>query len=185
MKYYTGVGSRETPREILSLMYKIGSKLAVEGYTLRSGGAAGADSAFQLGCSMHDGDKEIYLPWNGFSEMWEDHESGIYVPIKDRTYFMAEEIVSEVHPAWDKLTRGPRGLHTRNVYQVLGQDLNTPSNFLLCYSKPSGNSVSGGTRTAWEVAKKFGVPCFNLFHKETADRIKKFIKEDYENDYFT
>jgi len=37
-------------------------------------------------------------------------------------------------------------LHGRNVKQVLGDDLKTPSDFLLCWTK-EGKDV-GGTRTA-------------------------------------
>jgi len=41
--FYTGVGSRKTPKDILELMVRIGMKAAQNGYTLRSGGADGED----------------------------------------------------------------------------------------------------------------------------------------------
>ena len=47
MKYYTGIGSRETPKDIMQLMSKLAYKLASEGYILRSGAAQGADTAFE------------------------------------------------------------------------------------------------------------------------------------------
>lgn len=56
--YYAGVGSRETPQDILNTMYKIGKYLASKGYTLRSGGAIGADTAFENGCDSVKGEKE-------------------------------------------------------------------------------------------------------------------------------
>jgi hypothetical protein len=175
MRYYTGVGSRETPEEILVLMEKVAYKFAKEGYILRSGGAGGADTAFWNGASQTETPIEIFLPWNGFSGLYHDEARGYYAPTKDETYARAEEITSEIHPAWGRLTRGPRALHARNVYQVLGQDLQTPSDFLICYSKPSGNSISGGTRTAWEVAKKFGVRCFNLYDEENVRRVQFYL----------
>ena len=46
---YTGIGSRETPHHILTLMTEIANILDNIGYTLRSGGADGADTAFALG----------------------------------------------------------------------------------------------------------------------------------------
>ena len=67
MRYYTGVGSRKTPGAIFDLMGEIGRNLAIDGYVLRSGGASGADTAFEQGCDLHEGMKEIYLPWKGFS----------------------------------------------------------------------------------------------------------------------
>jgi len=51
MKYYTGVGSREIPNEIIALMKRVSSKLSKSGWVLRSGGAVGADSAFESGAN--------------------------------------------------------------------------------------------------------------------------------------
>lgn len=46
---FTGIGSRETPLEILTFMKALGKWYAQHGYTLRSGGAIGADRAFEAG----------------------------------------------------------------------------------------------------------------------------------------
>ena len=54
-KPYTGIGSRETPTAILDLMIAIGGVLAQRGFTLRSGGADGADDAFEQGCILKGG----------------------------------------------------------------------------------------------------------------------------------
>jgi len=45
--FYTGIGSRETPRHICIYMSKVAKILDKRGYILRSGGAQGADKAFQ------------------------------------------------------------------------------------------------------------------------------------------
>lgn len=44
---YAGIGSRETPMEVLELMTKASAWLGTKGYTLQSGGAIGADMAFE------------------------------------------------------------------------------------------------------------------------------------------
>lgn len=44
---YAGIGSRETPMEVLELMTKASTWLGTKGYTLQSGGAIGADMAFE------------------------------------------------------------------------------------------------------------------------------------------
>lgn len=44
--FYTGIGSRQTPPEILKMMTKIATQLESKGWVLRSGGAEGADEAF-------------------------------------------------------------------------------------------------------------------------------------------
>ncbi len=46
---YTGVGSRETPDDILILMRRIGYVMAMKGISLRTGEADGADHAFYKG----------------------------------------------------------------------------------------------------------------------------------------
>ncbi len=183
-KYYTGIGSRETPEQILALIRKIAHKMAKMGYTLRSGGAEGADTAFADGWGdawsetvdnmMESPYKaEIYLPWEGFNDQHSFTEGRLIVKNPK-----AEVIASNIHPAWDKLGRGAKALHTRNVYQVLGQDLNTPSTYVLFYAEPQGMSVKGGTRTAVELARKRGIPVFNLYYLDVQERMENFIKEN-------
>ena len=48
--YYAGIGSRNTPKEVLDVFESIGKYLALQGFVLRSGGADGADRAFERGC---------------------------------------------------------------------------------------------------------------------------------------
>ena len=63
---YTGIGSRRTPTPIRELMSAVAARLAVDGWTLRSGGDAGADQAFQAGAAQARGAIELYLPWPTF-----------------------------------------------------------------------------------------------------------------------
>lgn len=62
MKYYAGIGSRNTPADILDLMTHLARRLDSRGYTLRSGGADGADAAFERG-AMLDTPSEFILCW--------------------------------------------------------------------------------------------------------------------------
>ena len=52
---YAGVGSRSTPDDIQQEMDVIARMLAVVGARLRSGGADGADRAFQFGAMAVNG----------------------------------------------------------------------------------------------------------------------------------
>ena len=49
MNYYAGIGSRETPSEILKLFENVGKFLAKKNFILRSGHAPGADISFENG----------------------------------------------------------------------------------------------------------------------------------------
>ena len=69
--FYTGIGSRKTPKTILKLFTEVAIYLSKQGYILRSGGAKGADQAFERGAAK----KEIYLPWRNF----ENNKSNLIV----------------------------------------------------------------------------------------------------------
>lgn len=151
---YTGVGSRSTPAEVLSLMEHIALKLASDTpFVLRSGAADGADAAFARGA----GDRaEIYLPWRSFGS---DQHPGAHLMVTGDDP-EAREIAAAYHPAWERCTRGARALHTRNVHQVLGRDLGNPSRFLICWTPDA--QVAGGTATALRIARDRGVVIYNL-----------------------
>ena len=59
---------------------------------------------------------------------------------------------------------------------VLGRDLNTPSKFLVCWAETDKHGIpKGGTRTAWVLADREGVECFNLINDEHKERIEKWL----------
>jgi len=178
MGYYTGVGSRETPAVILDLMQEVAFKLANNGYVLRSGGADGADLAFQKGWERGNRltPAEIFIPWDGFNGFSHGQDGVVYTLNKMSNSQQAERIASEIHPVWDRLSRGAKALHTRNIYQVLGKTLDEPSRFLICYAKPTKTGVSGGTNTAVQVALQHGVKVFNLYEQENIERFELYVR---------
>lgn len=165
---YTGIGSRETPEHICSIMSEIGQYLGGCGYTLRSGGADGADHSFEryLGTTHQ---KEIYLPWRGFN----GHSSQL-CSISNA----AMELAASYHPAWDRCSIGAKKLHARNGYQVLGQDLKSPSLFIICWTKDG--RASGGTGQALRIAADHHIPIYNLQHddgKHWNEQLYHFLKD--------
>ena len=89
-----------------------------------------------------------------------------------------ERIASEVHPAWDRCNEWARGMHSRNCHQILGYDLQSPVDAVICWT-PNGNVV-GGTSTAIRIALKYNIPVFNLgtSDKESVlQSIKKFLED--------
>lgn len=151
MIYYTGIGSRETPTELLPIISQIVKYCELLKIILRSGGADGADSMFES--YIRDPKlKEIYLPWKGFNL----NQSPLYLPTQE-----AFDIAAKFHPAWNRLTIPVRKLMARNTHQILGQDCNTPSLFVICWT-PKGE-YKGGTSQAMRVADHSNIPIINLF----------------------
>lgn len=159
MYYYAGIGARKTPSHVLQYMELQGKLLAEKGYILRSGGAQGADSAFERGCDSVGGNKQIWSTRN--SHEWERHDWVV-------------NIVSEV--CWEKpfLSMQPymQQLVGRNTYQLYGDpalfDDCVKSAFVLYWSEPKdGENCSGGTRYAIRMASAARIPCFNLYNQKT------------------
>lgn len=193
MSYYTGVGSRETPDDILEVMQQLGKKLADNHWVLRTGGAKGADQAFELGWVQHVQENkqftkaEIYLPWDGYEKHARDAMFGcnILPDLDDEfLYLVAESMAEQLHPAWNVnkedgspiVTAGAKKMHRRNVYQVLGRDLKTPSSMLVAWTKLTKQGApKGGTATAIKLATNHGIPCYNLNKPEDLEKIQKYL----------
>lgn len=142
-RYYTGIGSRQTPPEVLQLMTQIAHKLELAGLILRSGGAVGADLAFEHGVK-DDANKSIYYASDATQE--------------------AIDLASNLHPAWYRCSDYARKLHGRNCMQVLGANLDTPSRFVICWTPNA--QVVGGTATAIALAKQRGIKVYNLANQK-------------------
>lgn len=171
MDYYAGIGSRETPIEIQHLMYQMAKNLTRKGYTLRSGGAKGADQAFEKGCDSVNGLKEIYLPWANF-----EGSSSLLI-IESAT---AQLIAEKYHPYWQNLSQGARKLQARNSHQALGQDLSTPSKFIICYTK--AGKKAGGTGQAIRIAEAYHIPVFDCgLYENDLELLKKEYREFIRN----
>lgn len=184
-RYYTGVGSRDTPEEILALMRRIGAVLGRSGWTLRSGGAKGADVAFEQGAWDVGGKRRIYLPKRGFGPMPRGVDPHAIVPDMDLgrgIWDIALDMAEPLHPAWVKMGDFDRRLMGRNVFQVLGDGLRQPSSMLVCYGeKPKMSKdlrcvdVSGGTGLAVRLAAEERVPVHNLYLPEHRARIEAYV----------
>lgn len=170
--FYTGIGARQTPKDIIDLMIIIAAEFANEGYTLRSGGANGADSAFESGCDSVDGKKEIYLPWKRFNK----NPSKLY-KIPPNVYEIAEMVY---RAKWNKLSGSVQSLMARNIQQVSGYDaLCDHSAFVLCWT-PDGcetviqrNKATGGTGQAIAYADAIKIPVINLANEGAIQKLKK------------
>lgn len=165
MLYYAGIGSQETPVELAPLIATIAKGFVDRGFTLNSGAACGADSMFEAGQLAAGGECNIFLPWPFFNK----HDSNLVTQ-----WAQARDIAATIHPAWSKLSQGQKKLHARNIHQVLGRDLNTPVKCVVCWTL--GGQDIGGTRTAIKLARSRDIPVFNLWHEQTIQQLREFLR---------
>ena len=164
---YTGIGSRNAPKDILSFMTKIASILEQCGYTLRSGKAKGSDTAFELGVKNYR-NKEIFIHTD--AKPWSFQTVKKYLP-NDRS------------PTFDSWQPYVKGLLARNMMQVLGEDGDSPAEFLVCWT-PRGDyqtSIVGGTGYALRCALDHSIPTYNLNYPEQLTSFKSLIKAIYKD----
>ena len=187
-KIYTGIGSRDTPEGILTLMRETASKLSTLGFTLRSGGASGGDSAFREGFedafmeSCMDGEEdslfscETYLPCAGFNSGI-PHFDVFDIILSPPEMRAAQLLASKHHPRWRVCNDSTRRLHGRNSCQVLGINLDIPTDFVLYYAPVDlfTGEVKGGTATAVNIAKYLGIPTINMLFDSWEDELAEFV----------
>ena len=155
MKKYAGIGSRQTPTNILNLMRSLASKLEGEGFLLRSGGAIGADLAFESGV-VNSKSKEIFIAND----------------VTKESLILAEQL----HPNWEACSQYARKLHARNGMILLGKELNDPVDFVICYT--TDGKATGGTGQAMRLAEDKNIKILNLYHDDIYKRAISYIGID-------
>lgn len=157
-KFYAGIGSRETPESVRPLIHKVARRLNELGYTLRSGGADGADTFFEEAADR----KEIFLPWKKFNgRIVEKQFQG---PTQ-----AAKELAAEQIYKYADRTQGVRKLLARNMHQVLGLNLDSPVDFIVCWTRDG--KIAGGTAYAIRLGKSRGIRTFNLCKEKDVDAL--------------
>jgi hypothetical protein len=173
-RVYAGIGSRETPDDVRHLMHILAVKLRRERWTLRSGGAPGADTAFEAGATEDGGYQwaEIYLPWPGFEDRLTQQVRLV------RPTQAAYKVAEQFHPAWERLSEGARALQARNVHQVLGPDVKNPvlSKFVICWTR-DGNGA-GGTGQAVRIARAHSIPVYDLQRANVRAKLETWLTGD-------
>ena len=178
-RFITGIGSRKVPNDIYNVMKHLVLYIhtktinSPEPIVWRSGGANGCDSAIES--DAHN--KEIFLPWKQFN----NNPSQLTLEdISNNKIKEAQQILSDVRNVKSMNTMVKK-FHTRNVFQVFGQDLETPSMCVLCWT-PDGvehhtqvTRNTGGTGTAISLASLYNIPVFNIFNMESFDRFAELI----------
>lgn len=162
-----GIGSRQTPPEILAEMKKIGQWARQNKIVVNSGHADGADWAFEQGAQEYC---TAFVPWRGFNIHLRSKASiVVYNPTEE-----AMKSVFFYHPYPRSLSKTVQLIMARNWAQVMGQDDKTPVNAVICWTRDG--KEEGGTSQAMRIAKNKGIPIYNMAEYQTAKEIINLLK---------
>lgn len=140
---YAGVGLADAPSSIVEGARHRAALLAERGWSLRSGGRNGFESALEIGALEGGGEPTIILPFEGFN----GHLDGISA---DRfgLYGRANRIAALVCPKWHSTRAAERREMAAVVFMLLGRNLRSPVRFLLCWGRPLRYTPEGGLADA-------------------------------------
>jgi hypothetical protein len=137
-------------------MREVGALLSGDGWTLRTGEAVGADSAFRDGVEATGRQGEIFtikprpdIPGSVFDLR----------PVHLR-------MLNSIHPKPEALSPVARNLMAMNGSQVFGTDFTEPSDLVICWTV--GGRGGGGTGQAIRLARSVGIPVLDLGRPEYA-----------------
>lgn len=152
---FAGIGNRDLPVGVYSLLSALGTVYATQGYVLRSGGARGADNAFQEGYEAAVG-----------------RTGKIFLPRRDHTTVpkWQHQLIRVFHPNPDALRHVPYCLMARNCEIILGKDGNDPVEFVACWAV---SEHSGGSAFGIRLARWAGIPVVNLCPNPEPDRLNR------------
>ena len=171
---YAGIGSRRTPEPFLAAMADLAETLGRAGCILSTGGADGADRAFETGALRTDAPVTVHTPWPGYNgyRPGREPESDIDV-VHPRPTDAADgepylDLARRQHPHWERCGRGARALFVRNVSLLagaLGCDGAPLAVRAVVAWTPNGRSRgrdAGGTGHSLRVAAELGIPAVNV-----------------------
>ena len=176
------IGSRDLSKSVnkpsADLFYKVAYQFAINNFIMRSGVAIGADQIarqayvdaieknFTSPLMLH----EFFAAQKHQDECELPYAKLAIVPSKEiqqRSF----QIVKDIHPKWDELSYIAKALHGRNANQILGANLDSPVDLVVCWTR-FGQKI-GGTRTAIVLAEQMGIPVFNLGKISIEQELKK------------
>lgn len=191
----TVIGSRYAPADILRTTTTLAAQAMAAGHVLRSGAADGMDSTVTDAYNWNNtnmraqAQPDIFIPWPRFGSEKQPEGLSYTVTGSDPR---ARKIAATLHPAWnavrndpkrpgmivDVLSQGVRKLQTRNVHQILGRNLDSPSDLVIYWCrKDYHGGPTGGTATAVNLALSYGITCINLIEPDWKAQLIAFLDQ--------
>lgn len=161
---YAGIGPRDITEPVANVLTVIAQGLCDSNCWLHSGWGRGSDQAFAAGSAINR--QTQFIPWESFNdankipqENLGEHDPFMVVNHSEQSMRLA----SQYHPYWNRMHQNTKLLMSRNVFILLGADLQTPVDFVVFWqSLEDDQSVTSGTNHTRRMAQSFGIPLFNM-----------------------
>lgn len=173
-RIYAGIGSRDTPPDVQQIMRLLAARMEEEDWRLRSGGARGADAAFEAGV-QNPANRAIFLPGPSFNGR-SAGRGGYYDSTQLPGWQQALQTVSRYHPAPERLSAFGRALMARNAMQMLGPNLDRPADLVVAWTPDA--RITGGTGQALRMAGDLGIEVRNLADPAVMASARRYLGLD-------
>ena len=167
-----GIGTREPSQLIIDRASELQEFSLFHKFV--TGGAIGMDDIFSKIFNA-----KIMLPWDSYNEIYANNDT--IIDCQKLSYKLrkeAELIASQMHEGWHNCKQGARTLHSRNVFIILGPDLQTPVNMVIYGTNDKDTTrLSGGTRMGVQLARSLGIPNFGLQFDDEFRNLKFLLEK--------
>lgn len=167
------IGSRKAPRNILNLATVIGRAFSDEGHVGYSGGAPGMDDAW-----MRDYDRSlsrIIIPWEGFNGHFTSQGYFCWAKQQNEAKIRSIAQAMSVTSYFEDVSKYVQALFSRNAFQVLGLNAIQPVDEIYYWAPEVNQRVSGGTRVAVDIGRKYRIKTYNLYF----ENVRKALEDKY------
>lgn len=178
MESFAFIGTRQ-PRMLPRPWYQLFTAAAVyaaeHGYVVNSGASQGAEQLAADRALAAGGRVRLYLPWDGYEGEWVQRAAREYPGHVEVSVFGPEshaewaEAIHAWHPAGSYLARASLALYARSYGAVREASSVVALPFLRVRK---GASEKGQTEQGLEIARKLGLPLYDLSVTEDRQRLR-------------
>jgi hypothetical protein len=167
-KRAAGIGSRQTPKYILDWMAEMGAELVRQGWTVVSGNADGADSAWARGANSVDPAKlELWLAWKTKRGLVEGNDVRVFCELPKEEQERYIDIVRKLHPAWQYVSD--------NAALLLGRNAKIIEKVEVVFGYTPFKD-RGGTMMGYKLAEQWDIPHFDVAEAELRQKLLENLR---------
>lgn len=167
---FTSYG-QQLPKDMAAQAAQIGKELSDLGWTYRGGYEE--PGLMTMDIAVNKDSREIFVPWQGFNKGRHKHE-GVLVCHCLETHLSAIEMAQQAYPTFKEETTEIQMYWVRNIYLLLGENLDKPTD-LVIYYQDGQTTAKTGSQYLLHAALQMEVPCFNIQNQQGMDKLYEYV----------